>query len=64
MLKAAKGGYKREQGERVANQAIDDVKTAGRRIKKGVTNYGKNVVGGAKIVGSAIKRKVLKAFKR
>ena len=33
-------------------------------VVKGVNNYGKNVVGGAKIVSSAIKRKVLKAFKK
>lgn len=37
-------------------------KTMG-KIKVGAKNYGKNVVGGAKIVGSAVKNKVLKAFK-
>lgn len=37
-------------------------------IKKKVTdpikNYGRNVKGGARIVGNAVKNKVLKAFKK
>ena len=33
-------------------------------VVRGVKNYGKNVAGGAKIVGSAVKKRVLKAFKR
>ena len=48
-------------------QALKNRAIAKQRIGKaiqGVKNYGKNVAGGAKIVGSAVKNKVLKAFKR
>ena len=32
-------------------------------VVKGVKNYGKNVVGGAKIVSKTVKNKILKAFR-
>lgn len=45
---------------RLNAKEAEDIRKMGRAVK----SYGKNVVGGAKIVGSAIKSKVLKAFKK
>lgn len=56
--------YNKAGGQKAAKQAIKDLKGMGSMVKKGATNYGKNVAGGAKIVGSAVKRKVFKAFQR
>lgn len=47
----------------VQYDASKPVRPAIKKVARGVKNYGKNVVGGAKIVGGAIKRAANKLFK-